>query len=95
MNTIRGNRIAMIFQEPMTSLNPVFTCGRQVMESILLHRKVSRAEAKQQTIELFEKVNLPEPAAIIDRYPHQLRRTKTKGNDRNGHKLRSCFADRR
>ena len=72
INTIRGNRIAMIFQEPMTSLNPVFTCGQQVMESIRLHRKVSRTVAKQQTIALFEKVKLPEPAAIIDRYPHQL-----------------------
>jgi len=72
ITSIRGNDIAMIFQEPMTSLNPVFTCGYQVMESIRLHQKVSKATAKQQTIALFEKVKLPEPAAIIDRYPHQL-----------------------
>ncbi len=72
INTIRGNDIAMIFQEPMTSLNPVFTCGYQVMESIQLHKKVSKAAAKQQTIALFEQVKLPEPAAIINRYPHQL-----------------------
>ena len=72
ITSIRGNEIAMIFQEPMTSLNPVFTCGQQVMESIRLHQKVSKTVAKQQTIALFEKVKLPEPAAIIDRYPHQL-----------------------
>ena len=72
ITAIRGNDIAMIFQEPMTSLNPVFTCGHQVMESIQLHQKVSKAIAKQQTIELFEKVKLPDPTAIIDRYPHQL-----------------------
>ena len=72
ITAIRGNDIAMIFQEPMTSLNPVFTCGRQVMESIQLHQKVSKAIAKQQTLSLFEKVKLPDPAAIINRYPHQL-----------------------
>ena len=58
---IRGNQIAMIFQEPMTSLNPVFTCGYQVMEAIQLHQKVSKANAKQKTISLFEKVKLPDP----------------------------------
>ena len=72
LQTIRGNRVAMIFQEPMTSLNPVFTCGSQVMESILRHRSVSSKEAKQQTIALFEKVKLPRPATILNRYPHQL-----------------------
>ncbi|UEG50224.1 ABC transporter ATP-binding protein [Ferruginibacter lapsinanis] len=72
INTIRGKDIGMIFQEPMTSLNPVFTCGYQVMEAIQLHQQLSAKEAKKKTIELFEKVKLPDPAAIIDRYPHQL-----------------------
>lgn len=69
---IRGNDIAMIFQEPMTSLNPVFTCGYQVMEVIRLHQQVSKEIARQKTIELFEKVKLPEPAALLNRYPHEL-----------------------
>lgn len=69
---IRGNEISMIFQEPMTSLNPVFTCGDQVMEAISLHQKVSKEEAKHQTIRLFESVQLPLPSLIYDRYPHQL-----------------------
>ncbi|MGF2412403.1 ABC transporter ATP-binding protein [Ferruginibacter sp.] len=72
INDIRGKDIAMIFQEPMTSLNPVFTCGYQVMECIRLHEKVNAAVAKQKTIALFEKVKLPDPAAMIDRYPHEL-----------------------
>ncbi|MBX9783560.1 MAG: ABC transporter ATP-binding protein [Chitinophagaceae bacterium] len=72
MQQIRGNEIAMIFQEPMSSLNPVFKCGEQVMEAIQLHQKVSKTEAKQRTIALFEKVKLPNPAAIINRYPHEL-----------------------
>ena len=72
MQTIRGNKIAMIFQEPMTSLNPVLTCGDQVMEAILVHKKVSKTEAKQQTINWFEKVKLPNPEAVFSRYPHQL-----------------------
>ncbi len=72
INEIRGKSIAMIFQEPMTSLNPVFTCGQQVMESIQLHQKVNTKTARKKTIALFEKVKLPDPAAIINRYPHQL-----------------------
>lgn len=68
----RGKDIAMIFQEPMTSLNPVLTCGHQVMEVIRLHQKVNAATARQKTIALFEKVHLPDPSAIIHRYPHQL-----------------------
>ena len=72
LQPLRGNRIAMIFQEPMSSLNPVITCGRQVMEAILQHRNISSAHAKQQTIELFEKVKLPNPPAMFGRYPHQL-----------------------
>ena len=72
LRKLRGNSIAMIFQEPMTSLNPVFTCGNQVMEAILLHKKLPKAIAKEQTIALFKQVQLPDPAAIFDRYPHQL-----------------------
>lgn len=72
MRQVRGKKIAMIFQEPMTSLNPVFTCGRQVTESIRLHEKVSSKEARRRTIALFEKVKLPEPESVFNRYPHQL-----------------------
>ena len=72
MRRLRGNRIAMIFQEPMTSLNPVFTCGHQVMEAIRLHQRTGAAQARQKTLELFEKVKLPNPALIFGRYPHQL-----------------------
>ena len=68
----RGNKIAMIFQEPMTSLNPVFTCGEQVREAIMLHRKVDKATAKAQTIALFNEVQLPRPENIFESYPHQL-----------------------
>jgi peptide/nickel transport system ATP-binding protein len=69
---IRGHKIAMIFQEPMSSLNPVMTCGKQVMEALLNHKNLTRTEAKEQTIQWFEKVRLPEPSKIFDRYPHQL-----------------------
>ena len=72
MQDIRGNKIAMIFQEPMSSLNPVLTCGDQVMEAILLHKKIAKEKARQKTIEWFEKVRLPDPKAIFNRYPHQL-----------------------
>jgi len=72
MRSIRGNKISMIFQEPMTSLNPLFTCGNQVMESILLHQKCKRSEAKLKAIELFKKVQLPDPEKIFDRYPHEI-----------------------
>lgn len=72
LRAIRGNQIAMIFQEPMSSLNPVFTCGHQVMEAIRLHQKLSKEKATQKTIELFERVKLPNPAQLFHRYPHQL-----------------------
>ncbi|MCX6294921.1 MAG: ABC transporter ATP-binding protein [Bacteroidetes bacterium] len=72
MRELRGNEIAMIFQEPMTSLNPVYTCGDQVMEAILLHQKVSKKIAKERTIDLFKEVQLPRPEAIFDSYPHQI-----------------------
>ena len=72
MRAYRGNDIAMIFQEPMTSLNPVFTCGDQVVEAIILHQKVSKKEAKEITIKLFEEVQLPDPERIYSTYPHQI-----------------------
>jgi len=72
MRHYRGNEIAMIFQEPMTSLNPVITCGNQVMEVLLLHQKITKDEAREKTIKLFEEVQLPNPVQMLDRYPHQL-----------------------
>lgn len=72
MRSYRGNEIAMIFQEPMTSLNPVYTCGDQVAEAIMLHQKVNKKEAKVITVELFKKVQLPRPESIFDTYPHQI-----------------------
>jgi peptide/nickel transport system ATP-binding protein len=69
---LRGNSMAMIFQEPMTALNPVKTCGSQVAEAILIHQKISKKAAKAQTIELFNQVELPEPEKMYKRYPHQL-----------------------
>jgi peptide/nickel transport system ATP-binding protein len=72
MRTFRGNEIAMIFQEPMTSLNPVYTCGDQVMEAILLHQKCTKKQAEERTLQLFKEVQLPRPEAILKSYPHQL-----------------------
>ena len=72
MHDIRGKRIAMIFQEPMTSLNPVFQCGFQVTEAILAHEDVTEEEAKSRVITLFKKVLLPRPEAIYKSYPHEL-----------------------
>lgn len=72
MRAFRGNEISMIFQEPMTSLNPVFTCGNQVMEAIMLHQKISKKEAEAKTLDLFAQVKLPNPERILKAYPHQL-----------------------
>ena len=69
---VRGNRIAMVFQEPMSSLNPVFTIGSQIVEAIVLHQKTSKAEARKRTVELLRRVRIPAPAQRIDAYPHQL-----------------------
>ncbi|MGZ0052853.1 ABC transporter ATP-binding protein [Brevibacillus gelatini] len=72
MRDIRGNEIAMIFQEPMTSLNPVFTIGNQIGEAIRLHMKVSKKEARARAIDMLKKVGIPRAEAIVDEYPHQL-----------------------
>lgn len=72
MRHIRGNEISMIFQEPMTSLNPVFTVGNQIIEAILLHQDMDYAEAREYAIEMLERVGIPAPRQRIDEYPHQM-----------------------
>ncbi len=72
MRRIRGNEISMIFQEPMTSLNPVFTIGRQIDEVLHLHNRISHDEARQRSIGMLDKVGIPRPEAIYDSYPYQL-----------------------
>ncbi|MEQ1522634.1 MAG: ABC transporter ATP-binding protein, partial [Aestuariivirga sp.] len=72
MRKLRGREIAMIFQDPMTALTPVYTIGWQIAEQILAHEKISRAAARQRAIELLAEVNIPNPQEAVDRYPHQL-----------------------
>jgi peptide/nickel transport system ATP-binding protein len=72
MQSIRGRDISMIFQEPMTSLNPVFTVGAQIMEAIILHQKVGKKEARKKAIELLREVGIPSPEDRVDYYPHQM-----------------------
>ncbi|GAB3860748.1 dipeptide ABC transporter ATP-binding protein [Hymenobacter terrigena] len=72
LRQVRGNDIGMIFQEPMTSLNPVYTCGSQVVEALRLHTDLSEAAAKARTIELFTEAQLPRPEAIFGSYPHEI-----------------------
>ena len=72
LRMIRGNKISMIFQEPMTSLNPVFTIGNQIVEAIQLHQKLDYNKSREKAIELLELVGIPEPNRCIDEYPHQL-----------------------
>jgi peptide/nickel transport system ATP-binding protein len=69
---IRGNEIGMIFQDPMSSLNPVYTCGQQVAEVLLWHRKISKKEAREHVLQLFEQAKLPKPEQIYSSYPHQI-----------------------
>lgn len=72
MRKIRGNDIAMIFQEPMTSLNPVYTIGNQIVESIRLHQRLNKKEARENAIEMLRLVSMPDPEKKINEYPHQL-----------------------
>jgi len=72
MRSIRGNDIAMIFQEPMTSLTPAYTIGEQIMEAIILHQKVNKSEARQRAIQMLDRVGMPQPSRNVDSYPHQL-----------------------
>lgn len=72
LQQIRGNEISMIFQEPMSSLNPVFSCGSQVAEVLMWHQKLSRQQARERTIALFERVKLPRPEKIFKAYPHEI-----------------------
>lgn len=72
MRQIRGNEVAMIFQDPMSSLNPVFTIGNQMMEAIKLHKKLGKNRAKQRAIEYMKLVGLPRPEELLNEYPHQL-----------------------
>jgi peptide/nickel transport system ATP-binding protein/oligopeptide transport system ATP-binding protein len=72
MRRIRGREISMIFQEPMTSLNPVYTCGEQVMESLILHERLSRRDARLRAIDLLRMVGIPSPDQRVDEYPHQM-----------------------
>ena len=72
MRTIRGNQIGMIFQEPMTSLNPVFTVGRQLTEGLRVHKNLSKKDAEEQALELLRRVRIPEPERRLSQYPHEL-----------------------
>lgn len=72
MRTIRGNEIGMIFQEPMTALNPVFTVGRQLTEGLRVHRGMNKAQAEERALELMRQVRIPEPEKRLDQYPHEL-----------------------
>jgi oligopeptide/dipeptide ABC transporter ATP-binding protein len=72
MQDIRGDRISMIFQEPMTSLNPVFTIGKQIMEALIRHKKVTKAEALEEAIQMLELVGIPSARSRIHDYPHQM-----------------------
>jgi len=72
LRAIRGNQIAMVFQEPMTSLNPVFTVGDQIAEAAIIHQRLSRKAARARAIEMLTLVGIPDPAERVDHYPHQL-----------------------
>lgn len=90
-----GNEISVIFQEPMTSLNPVFTIEKQIAESYIVHQHMSKKEAKAKAVEMLAAVKIPNPEAVAKQYPHQLsRRYASARNDRNGAGLRAEPSDR-
>ena len=96
LRDLRGNRLAMIFQEPMTSLNPSFTIGEQIIETIVRHRGGSRRQARERAIELLRRVHIPSPETARRRISAQaLRRHAPARHDRDGAGLRSDAADRR
>src|SRR5436190_9678267 len=72
MRAIRGKEISMIFQEPMTSLNPVYTCGEQIIETLMLHEHMNRRDARARAIELLDRVGIPAAKQRVDEYPHQM-----------------------
>ena len=72
LRNYRGNDVSMIFQDPMTSLNPTMTCGKQIMESLILHKNISKAEAREEAIKTLKLVKIPDAEKRMDEYPHQL-----------------------
>ena len=72
MRSVRGGEIAMVFQDSLSSLDPLFTCADQIMESILIHRKISRAKARAEAVEMLRLVGIPDPEKRADQYPHEL-----------------------
>ena len=96
MRAIRGNSISMIFQEPMTSLNPVLTVGRQIGETLRLHQGLSAHQAEEKAIEMLELVGIPEARRRVREYPHQLSgRHAATGDDRHRAGLQPAIAHRR
>ena len=94
MQKIRGNEISMIFQEPMTSLNPIIRCGKQIAESLRLHRGMKKKEAMEEAIKMMQAVGIANPAVRAYEYPH-VRRHAPACNDRHGFSLSASDPDRR
>jgi ABC-type microcin C transport system duplicated ATPase subunit YejF len=96
MERIRGNDISMIFQEPMTSLNPLYTCGKQIAEAVALHQGLSKRDSWDRAVEMLRSVSIPEPERRAHAYPHQLSgRHAPARHDRHGAVVQSQGADRR
>lgn len=96
LDKIRGDRLTMIFQDPLTSLDPVFTVGNQLMESIRKHMRLSKEEARKRAEQILGKVGMPDPHGVMKKYPHTLsRRHAPACDDRDGSVLQSGPADRR
>ena len=94
MKQIRGNEIGMIFQEPMTALNPVFTVGRQLTEGLRIHKDMSKTQAEERALELLRQVRIPEPERRSEAIPARaVRRHASARGDCNGDGLRAAFAD--